>query len=161
VGAVLLVLLAAIVALGYGMMRGLGRPRGAAVRSLAGFVLFPPGCAHLSALLGRPLLAGFAPLAVAAALLPEEAFRELAREGLRRLASEREARPFAAVELDAAQRVVRARGLRVEEVLRPPAAADPAAASYCPLCSEQYRHGFDSCAECRVPLEPLAATAAL
>lgn len=47
-----------------------------------------------------------------------------------------------------------------EEVLQPPPASDATAVSYCPLCSEEYRLGFDSCAECGVRLEPVAGVPA-
>jgi hypothetical protein len=156
----LLLLFPAVLGFGYKLLRARGKSAGAAGVSLLGFVLFPPGCLHLSALLGRPLFAGFAPLTVAAALLPEDAFRRLARESLRRLEIESHGGSFVAVELECARRLVTERGLHVDEVLRAPRATDPTAVSYCPLCSEEYRRGFGSCAECRVSLEPLAAPSA-
>ena len=156
VGSVLALVGVAIV-LGYRLLRACGSGAGASVQSLLGFALFPPSCLHLFALIGRPLLATFAPLALAAALLPLSEFRRLARQRLRQLALVREETAWARHEAEAVRRLVAGRGLSVEDVLRAPPATDPSADSYCPTCSDEYRAGFDFCVECRVPLEPLGA----
>ena len=152
----MLVLFIAALALGYALLRANGSSSGAAARALSGFMLFPPGGLHLVALVARPLLASFAPLTVAAALLPGDDFRTLARQKVRRLERPEARVSFEKYELEAVLRLIVARGMSKEEVLRPPPASDATAVSYCPLCSEEYRLGFDSCAECGVRLEPVA-----
>jgi len=156
----MLLLFVAALGLGYKLLRATGAAAGAAIRALSGFVLFPPGCLHLFALVARPLLSGFAPLAVAAALLPLPDFRTLARQRVRRLENSGAKKGFEKQELDAVLRLIAARGLTREEALLPPAPSDATAVSYCPLCSEEYRTGFDSCADCGAPLEPVAGLAA-
>ena len=42
---------------------------------------------------------------------------------------------------------------RLEEILAKPDNSDQ---SYCPRCLEEYRAGFDNCADCDVPLVPIA-----
>lgn len=155
----MLALFIATLALGYNLLRACGSGRGAAAQALSGFVLFPPGCLHMFALLGRPLLASFAPLTLAAALLPPDDFRTLARQKVRRLESTEAEGSFEKYQLQAVLGLIAARGLSREQVLEPPPASDATAVSYCPLCSEEYRKGFDWCAECGVRLEPVAVAA--
>jgi hypothetical protein len=155
--AILASLYVAALILGHRLLQSRGPASGNPGGALLGFVLFPPSVLHLSGLVGRPLLAGFCPLAAAAALLPAPEFKRLARPWIRRLERECDGASFADVELESAKRLVAVAGLRLDEVLDPPVARDATTASYCPLCSEEYRAGFVSCVDCHTALEPVAA----
>jgi len=142
--------------LGFRLLRALGTSWGDAASALSGAVLFPPAAMHLSALLERSALAGASPLAAAALLLPQPDLIRHARERQRRLERDQDAADSARLELQQLARVVQSRGLELDDVREPPVASEPGVASYCPLCSQEYRPGFGTCAECRVTLEPLA-----
>jgi hypothetical protein len=154
--ALLVPMYATTLVLGYRLAGATGQASGKRAGTLLGFVLFPPSCLHLSGLVGRPLLAGFAPLAAAAALLPRPEFERFARQCLRRLELEHDGSGFADVELESARRLVLDAGFRLEQVLGPPVVLDATTASYCPLCSEEYRAGFAACVDCHTALEPVA-----
>jgi hypothetical protein len=85
----------------------------------------------------------------------------LARERYHRLGQERAARTelaeHAALAESAWRRIVTESGQTEEEILGPPLARDPGAASYCPLCSAEYRLRFSLCSDCKVDLLPLSA----
>jgi hypothetical protein len=144
-------------------LRTAGLRKGRLVELLLPILLFPPAVAHVARIIGTELHPGFEPLALAAALLPERAFRRLAREAWYR---EQEALKHSAgsaraaywsLRLEAWDRLVAASGSEAATVLASPPPEDASAASYCPLCSTQYRSGFARCAECAVELRALGA----
>jgi hypothetical protein len=149
----------AIVALSWRSLRSCGLSPAATLNVLSGAFFFPVAAAHMRACLGRRLYAGFDVLAVAAALLPPPAFRRFARERFHRLQHEAASLPMDHVRLAVAawRRAVLGSGQTPDAVLSAPAATDPQAASYCPLCSTEYRPHFTACSDCRVALLPLAS----
>lgn len=48
--------------------------------------------------------------------------------------------------------LVKKMGLSAEELTGPPERKDSAAVAYCPVCLTQYREGYRTCRDCRVPL---------
>lgn len=142
-------------------LRGCGLAPSAAAQALAPVALFPPAAAHVRSLTGRDLYVAFDALAVAAVLLPRPAFVAAARERYHALRASQRAAPHAddvlRVQEHAWRRVVVAVGLDEASVLRAPTRQAECAASYCPVCSTEYRAGVDACADCSVPLAALDA----
>jgi hypothetical protein len=151
---------AAIVGVAWSSLRRAGLDRSAALAALSPILLFPPAAVHATGVVHRDLYTAFDPLAVAAALLPEAEFRERARRrlGAAALESEHEAEPpeLRKAREQAWDALLAAAGTSARELLGPRASADASAAAYCPLCAAEYRTGFGQCADCRVPLRPLA-----
>jgi hypothetical protein len=153
-----------LLGLGFRALRRCGMPAGRALSTLAPLLFFPAGAAHLRSLLGRKLWLDVDPLALGAVLLSPADFRSLARRRFHVVAREEAAEPRLREHAGHAraqwQKIVAAAGATEAEVLRAPAAADPTAASYCPVCGDQYRSGFTSCSACGMALEPLASPSA-
>lgn len=140
-----------------GLLRRAGLPWREVAGRLLPLAVFPPYAAHPLVHLRRDAVAGRDPAAVAAALLPAPALRELSRRELVRLAASRAAAAGRLAEAwGERERAWRAAlagaGVAPAEVLAPPPPAAGAAA-YCPACAGQYRPGFDTCADCGLALE--------
>lgn len=148
----------AIVALSWRTLRSCGVPGGAALGMLSNLFFLPATAAHVRSFLARHLYAAFDPLALAAVFLPEPAFRRYAREAFHRIRTEGAGGvPDHARLAEAAWRqVVSESGRKEQEILSAPTTSDFTAASYCPLCSTEYRPHFSDCSDCRVALLPLA-----
>ncbi len=122
-------------------------------------LFFPPSTARYAELLSRDLLSGLHPLAVAAAVLDREAFKNLARDELVELQNDKVdndvivsqsysvenwfRRTFEKRMLKALERY----GLSLEELHQPPC-PEAGAVTYCPRCHAQYRSGFQECIDC-------------
>jgi len=148
----------AILVLAWLTLGGCGLRPSARLATLATVFFFPPAAAHVTSLLARRLHSAFDPMSLAAALLPDPAFRDFARERFHRLRREGEEPGLgehAALAETAWRRAVAASGQPVEAVIAPPATTDPTSSTYCPLCSNEYRAGFSVCSECQVPLLPI------
>lgn len=136
-------------------------------RSIGGGLglLLPWAALHPLTHLSRSLYRRFdAPTALAALLPPREfhawAARELVRARLSRERTPPELAPAWEEREKLLSRLLAATGASAEQVLAPPVAAADSAA-YCPLCRSAYRDGFESCADCGVPLSPLRGADAL
>jgi hypothetical protein len=151
---------AGILVLSWVTLRRLGYARGRAATVLLPLLFFPPSAAHASFLVFRDLYVRFDPLAVAGLLLRPADFQARARVEVHRLRREAErggeVAEWAALREKAWSRVFVDLGTNLSGVLRPPTRRGDDAARYCPLCGGEYRAGFAVCAECRVPLEPMA-----
>jgi len=129
--------------------------RGERWETLVGAALFPPTLLRLPQ---RLLLAaaGVPPAVAACAALLEEPAR-----------SERLAQALAASQLprhrdpssdgERVLSVAGAVGIPAEQLRRPRERRDPVSAAYCPLCLDDYRAGFETCASCGAPLVPYPA----
>ncbi|HYH46930.1 MAG TPA: hypothetical protein VEG34_14700 [Thermoanaerobaculia bacterium] len=127
---------------------------------LAPLLLAPPAAVRAVAALGRDLLPGRDPLAVAAALLP-------ARDLLRLVRAERHGAAQAAAHPQASEpwsqawsrrgdlllALLTQTGIEEAEALALPARRDPAATAWCPLCDVEVRGDDDACADCALPLQ--------
>lgn len=127
---------------------------------LAPLLLAPPAAVRTVAALGRDLLPGRDPLAVAAALLP-------ARDLLRLVRAELHGAAQAAVHpqatgpwsqawsgrRDLLLALLTQTGIEEAAALAPPARRDPAATAWCPLCDVEVREDAKACADCALPLQ--------
>jgi hypothetical protein len=145
--------------------RGLRRTEHAAPTSaLASIALFPPNAMHASFVITKDLYAAFDPMAVAAVLLPADAFYDLARRERHRLevalagAQGGDTAGYWRVRLDALDRIASAAKADVKGLAAPPPRADEDAVAYCPLCFAEYRPGFDACADCGAALRGFSAS---
>lgn len=120
-------------------------------------VLSFPAAARARAWLGRDVLAGFAPLAVASVLLPREAFVELAAYAWRHEANPTTAERAAIAAGDAAARereqsarreLLAKAGVGIEELSKPPARTSPSARAHCPRCHAEYVDAVGPCPDC-------------
>lgn len=152
------VLLAAIALVGGASLRAAGEGWW---RSVGGglSLLLPWHGLHPLVHVSRSLYRRFdAATALAALLSPAEfhtwAARELVRARLSRARTPPELAPAWNDREELLTRLLAATGSSAEEALAPPP-ADEGAAAYCPLCRTPYREGFDTCADCEVPLAPL------
>ena len=159
--AVLALAYVAIVVLAWRTLRGCGVPKGDALGMLSNLFFLPATAAHARSFVARRLYAAFDPLAVAAVLLSKDAFRRFARETFHLIHHEGAGGVADHVRLAEAawRQVVAESGQKEREILGPPVTADPTAASYCPLCSAEYRAPFTDCSDCRVALLPLGNAA--
>ena len=111
--------------------------------------------------LSRPLLENFHPLAVAKQLLPDKAFRPIARRVL--LDLRHPVRPLVPSEqpgvvateaysrhvlLAAVEEFLRQHGIDPDELGRAPAPADDLCRSFCPRCDAQFTTPTGQCADC-------------
>jgi len=149
----------AIVAIAWRTLRGCGVATGDALGMLSNLFFLPATAAHARSFVARRLYAGFDPLAVAAVLLPDEAFRRCAREAFHHIRHEGGVADHSRWAESAWRQVVAASGQKEREILGPPVTLDLTAASYCPLCSAEYRAHFTDCSDCHVALLPLAHAA--
>ena len=104
--------------------------------------LFPPALFRTPNELVAQRLAGFHPATAAAAILEEEAFVRMLRQEIGRLASDT---PSTGPLLSLCEQ----RGIVRSRVLAP-ARVGPDAASYCPLCLDEFRVERGHCAGCGV-----------
>lgn len=159
-------LIAADGALAAGLLARAGRPAAEIARRVAPLVLLPFSAIHPLVHLSRDLYLRFHWSILAAVLLPRSEFRVLARQELRRIAlcAEQAASPDAKGAWEREKRFWTRTLEQLKEPLGPlladPAAADPLAAAYCPLCSASFRAGADRCTDCDAPLRPLRGGAA-
>jgi hypothetical protein len=144
--------------------RGLRRVEHIAPTSaLASIALFPPNAMHAPLVITKDLYAGFDPLAVAAVLLPADAFHDLARRERHRLevalagAQGGDTAGYWRARLDALDRVAADAEVDVKGLAAPPARLDEDAVAYCPVCFAEYRPGFDACADCGAALRAFSA----
>jgi hypothetical protein len=139
--------------------------RGERFETLLAAALFPP---HLLRLPQRLFLAGVGaprPVAAAAALLSGDARvvflrRALAESELaaqRSVAGDSFARAVCEHDRAAVLEIATQAGVGEAELRRPPVRSDPLSAAYCPVCFDEYRSGFERCADCGVALVAYAA----
>ncbi len=124
-------------------------------------LLSPANAVRALDVLSRPLLDRFHPLAAAFVLCPETRFKDFAARVLRDLLHPAlpacpVADPMAqAAEQQSRQRLIRAMerflkktGIDSQELLRPPAKADPGCRAYCPRCQSQFIILDGACEDC-------------
>lgn len=124
--------------------------------------IFTPALIRTPDVLSEPLLAGFHPLAAAAALMDHDAFCTFAGSVLRDLAHPLPpALPKQGAEIVAwhqqrltreLHRLVAAEGVDVKELLRMPEAANTGVQSCCPRCLAEYTLDAGECSDCGIPL---------
>lgn len=142
-------------------------PRAAGERFelLASAALYPPALLRAREALLRAQLAGFQPAAAAAALLPRDRCLGFLRRELahleyprgRRAAADRAARePWVAAAREALLRAGESAGLEASAILAPREASGPDAASYCPVCQDEFFAGHARCTACGVETLPCA-----
>lgn len=124
---------------------------------LSTLLLSPVSAARAVPALGRHLFAGFDPLAVAALLLPRDAFLARARAELHgaAFAAERGGeswRRYWSGRRRALLRLLEEMGIGEIEA---PARRDPEAQSWCPFCGTEYRAAKGACEDCGMPLASL------
>ncbi len=121
-------------------------------------VLLPPGAAHVLGPLTRDLFARHDRLTVAAALLPPEDFRRLARQEMARFAfsdlpaGDGDLADYFRMRERAVRRLLGHAGVDAGGLLSPPRKESPESARYCPACEVEYLQGADRCADCGIPL---------
>lgn len=121
-------------------------------------ILSPVTAIHVVKKLTREIYTRFDYAAVAAALLPSEAFQSAMREELLQIAYAKgekqnaEVKEFWSLREKALLALLAKTEIRMEQLLAPPKRQDPSAASYCPLCLSEYRPGVEKCADCGIDL---------
>jgi hypothetical protein len=123
--------------------------------------LSPANAARACDTLSRPLFETFYPLAVAKVFLPENRFRQFAREVLLDIrhpalpvcpsddSGPRATELFARTALrGAAEQLLKRSGIEPDELCRPPTPADDSCRAYCPRCGAQFTTLDASCADC-------------
>jgi hypothetical protein len=111
------------------------------------------------ALLSRPLLGGFHPLALAFALDPESVpalargyWRDLKHPPRPNSPSEGSTRRIVewhrTKEVEQIGALLKSRGLKIADLEVPPNRSDPAHRRYCPRCEAQFIESAETCAEC-------------
>ena len=123
--------------------------------------LSPPNAVRACDVLSRPLFENYHPLAMARAFLPENRFREFAREVLLDIrhpaspvcpsddAAARAAELFARTALrDAVELLLKRSGIEPDELCRPPVPADDTCRAYCPRCGAQFTTVDARCTDC-------------
>lgn len=143
------------------MLRAGGLDRRARLGALSPLFLFPPAAAHAPGFVSRDLYETWDACAVAAVVLPPEAFREMAaRERLRLVEEQRRAaedeREHWTLRREAFDAALGAVGISSASLDVAVSRDDGSAAAYCPLCAAEYRSGFESCTDCGVALKPFA-----
>jgi hypothetical protein len=127
---------------------------------LAPLILAPPSAMRARVKLARDLLYEFDPLALAAALLPQPRFVELARAELFGAGGALSASPEPAWQefwQDRSRQLrllLEAMDMEEADLLAAPERRDSSAVSWCPLCGGEYREGFRICEGCEVELMP-------
>jgi hypothetical protein len=106
--------------------------------------------------LSRKLFAEFHPLCLSRLLCEDLVFQRLAARWLARARFPTPAEgPLGnAVALES---FVQAQGLKLPELLAPPAQREPGCRAYCPRCRAWFVAEGGTCADCGVPLQPLAS----
>jgi len=126
-------------------------------------VLLPPGAAHVLGPLTRDLFARHDPLTIAAALLPPEDFRRVARKEMARLAfselapGDSELADYFRMRERAVRRLLDQAGVDAGRILAPPRKDSPGSERYCPACEVEYLEGANLCADCGIPLADFGA----
>jgi hypothetical protein len=127
---------------------------------LAPLLLAPPAAVRAIAALGRDLLPGRDPLAVAATLLPACDLLRLVRAELHG-AAQAAAHPEGtdpwrrawARRRELVLALLTQTGIEEAEALALPARRDPAATAWCPFCDVEVRGDDGACADCALPLQ--------
>jgi hypothetical protein len=123
--------------------------------------LSPANAVRACDTLSRPLFETFHPLAVAKVFLPENRFRQFAREVLLDIrhpalpvcpsdeSGPRATELFARAALrDAAEQLLKRSGIEPGELCRPPTPADDSCQAYCPRCGAQFTTADADCVDC-------------
>jgi len=142
-------------------------------KALITMVLTPTASVRACDALSRYILTTYDPLAAAALLLGQDAFRRFARRVMLDLAnpaievdpeSSREMRQveesFRMRLSQALEPLLATKGYSLDEVMRPPVPDNPACLSFCPRCDAQFTVAKGRCADCGgVALHPFQAVA--
>ena len=121
-------------------------------------ILSPVAAIHMVKKLTREIYTRFDYAAVAAALLPSEAFQSAMREELLHIAYAKgekqnaEVNEFWSLREKALIALLAKTEIRMEQLLASPKRQDPSAVSYCPLCLSEYRIEVEKCADCGIDL---------
>lgn len=122
-------------------------------------ILSPVTAMHISKDLTKGIYTRFDHLAIAAALLPSEAFQSAIREELIRITYAKEENQnaelneFWSLREKALHGLLAKAGIRLEQLLAAPRRRDSSAGSYCPLCLSEYSPGAKKCADCGIDLK--------
>lgn len=122
-------------------------------RLKSGLTMFLSPVAAMRAcdVIARDLFAGYHPLAVAAALLPHEDFREFAGEQLRACRFSEYPAGYDGQMLERMmEQLIRRQGILTEELMRP-RRREGNCVAYCPRCLAQYMKERSECADCGHP----------
>lgn len=153
-----LALFAAEGLLGMGLLRASGEGWARSLAGGAGLWLWPVAALHPLVHAGRGAWHRFDALTICAAMLDRGAFLALAARETRRAELSGASVPELAgawrSRLRGLEALVAAAGATREDLLAPPR-PEPGAATFCPLCTAQYRVASGCCADCHVELLPL------
>jgi len=122
-------------------------------------VLSPVTGAHILKDLTKEIFVRFDYIAIAAALLPSQAFHKLMREELLRTAyakeekHDEELKELWVTRENVLHNILSETGIEMHELFAIPKKRDPSAVSYCPLCLDEYRYGPTKCIDCEVQLK--------
>lgn len=125
-------------------------PQAVSARFKAGvtILLSPIAAIRASDALARDLLAGYHPVAVAAAILPSDEFRQFAGEQFRLIRFGDHPGKWYRENLGKLmEQAVRRKGVKPAELLRP-ASRESGSVAYCPRCLAQYVKDRTACSDC-------------
>jgi len=141
-------------------------------KALMTMVFTPTAAIRACDAVGKQLLRGFDPLAIAAVVCRDEVFRTFAWRVVQDLRHPLPPPPHAPVDplhdaaaaafrerlIDRVGRVMKKRGMAIADLTVAPPPSDPSLRSYCPRCRLEYLVESGTCRDCgELKLEPLAA----
>jgi hypothetical protein len=121
-------------------------------------VLFPVSTIHVTQHLTRHFLAASDFLAVSAALLSADDFRNILKKELKRIhyskmkCKDNELLDGLKLKEQYLHRFLPIAGLTIEDLFKQPRKRDISAAGYCPLCELEYIEGIEICPDCDIEL---------
>ena len=148
--AVSLLVISAAISFEFWMLHKRLFPRAGSARFKAGMtiLLSPIAAIRASDALARDLLAAYHPVAVAAAILPSDDFRQFAGEQFRRNRFGDHPCKWYQENLGRLmEQTIRRKGIKPVELLRP-ARRESGSVAYCPRCLAQYLKDRSACSDC-------------
>ncbi len=121
-------------------------------------ILSPVTTMHIIKNLSKELYTSFDYLAIAAALLPSDAFQSTMRQELLRITYAKEETgnselmEFWNLRENSLRGLLTQKEIEEQQLLAAPKRQDPSAASYCPFCLSEYMAGTNKCSDCGIPL---------